>query len=86
MTTPHDGATADRCDQVDGVNVRPAFQVFKEQMASYTPEWAGEVCGLPSGAIRKVAEDLGANARIGSTIVIARTNKYLLFISHTSFK
>jgi len=55
---------------VDGRKVKPAFQVFKEHVAPYTPEWAAEVCGVPAEAIRRVARDLGENAHIGSTIVV----------------
>ncbi len=55
---------------VGGHRVRPGYQVYKEHMAQYTPEWASGVCGLQAGSIRKVAETLGENAKIGSTIVI----------------
>ena len=55
---------------VDGRKVKPAFQVFKEHVAPYTPEWAAEVCGVPAEAIRRVARELGENALIGSTIVV----------------
>ncbi len=55
---------------VDGTRVKPAFQVFKEHEAQYTPEWASGICGLPAETIRKVAEELGENAKIGSTIVL----------------
>jgi anaerobic selenocysteine-containing dehydrogenase len=55
---------------VNGIAVKTAFRLFKEHIADKTPEWASEVCGLPAEQIRKVAEDLGINARIGSTIVI----------------
>ena len=53
-----------------GEKVRPAFQVYRDHMAGYTPEWASGICDLPASSIRKVAEDLGKNARIGSTIVL----------------
>jgi anaerobic selenocysteine-containing dehydrogenase len=55
---------------VSGSKVKPAFQVFKEHVAQYTPEWAADVCGLPAEQIRKVAKELGENAMIGSTIVV----------------
>ena len=55
---------------VDGATVKPAFQVFKEHMAQYTPEWATEVCGLPAEQVRQVAQELGENAMIGSTIEV----------------
>jgi anaerobic selenocysteine-containing dehydrogenase len=55
---------------VQGVKVKTAFQAFKEHVADYTPEWAAEVCDLPAERIRRVAEELGENAMIGSTVVL----------------
>ncbi len=55
---------------VEGVRVKPAFQLFKEHVAQYTPEWAAQVCGIPAEDIRRVAAELGSNAMIGSTIVL----------------
>jgi anaerobic selenocysteine-containing dehydrogenase len=55
---------------VGALKVKTAFQVFKEHLAQYTPEWAAEVCGIPADQIRRVAWALGENARIGSTIVV----------------
>jgi anaerobic selenocysteine-containing dehydrogenase len=55
---------------VDGTSVKTSFQVLKEHVVQYTPEWAAEICDLPVDAIKRVGHDLGENARIGSTIVI----------------
>jgi anaerobic selenocysteine-containing dehydrogenase len=55
---------------VDGTSVKTSFQVLKEHVTQYTPEWAAEICDLPVDAIRRVGQELGENARIGSTIVI----------------
>ncbi len=55
---------------VAGTSVKTAFQVLKEHVAQYTPEWAAEICDLPADTIRRVGQELGENARIGSTIVI----------------
>ncbi len=55
---------------VDGKTINTAFQLFKEDITRYTPEWASPICDLPASTIRKVALELGENARIGSTIVI----------------
>ncbi|MFQ6015782.1 MAG: molybdopterin-dependent oxidoreductase [Anaerolineae bacterium] len=55
---------------VDGEKVKPAFQVFKEHVAQYTPEWAADVCGLSADKISQVAKELGENAQIGSTIEV----------------
>jgi anaerobic selenocysteine-containing dehydrogenase len=54
----------------EGRTLKTAFQVFKEHIEPYTPEWAGPICGLDPKQIRKVAEELGQNALIGSTIVL----------------
>ncbi|MBI2940384.1 MAG: molybdopterin-dependent oxidoreductase [Chloroflexi bacterium] len=55
---------------VAGQSVKTAYQLFKEHVARYTPEWAAEVCGVEAAAIRRVARELGENAQIGSTIVV----------------
>lgn len=53
-----------------GARVKPSFQLFKEHLAKNTPEWAAEITGIPAEDIRRVAKDLGANAMIGSKIVV----------------
>ncbi|NIN51949.1 MAG: molybdopterin-dependent oxidoreductase [Nitrososphaeria archaeon] len=55
---------------IDGRKVKTAFQTLKEHVANYTPEWSAEVCGLPADSIRKIVEELGENALIGSKIVL----------------
>ncbi len=55
---------------VGGKKVRPAFQVLREHLARYTPEWAARVTGLEAGKIRQVAEEIGRNASIGSTVEV----------------
>ncbi|MDR7388142.1 MAG: molybdopterin-dependent oxidoreductase [Armatimonadota bacterium] len=71
---PHDAGDASPALEgtfvADGKRVKPAFQVLKEHLARYTPEWASEVCGVPTEQIRRVARELAENARIGSTVVV----------------
>ncbi len=55
---------------VDGATVQPAFQLFVEHVAQYTPEWAADLTGLSANQISKVAADLGKNAMIGETIEV----------------
>jgi anaerobic selenocysteine-containing dehydrogenase len=55
---------------VDGTRARTAFQMLREHVEVCTPEWASEICGLPARTIRRVAQELGDNARIGSTVVL----------------
>jgi sulfite dehydrogenase (quinone) subunit SoeA len=53
-----------------GRSFKPAFQLFKDHVAQFTPGWAAQVCGLSADDIRHVARDLGQYAMIGSTTVI----------------
>ena len=73
-TQPYDGKGVQPALEgtytVAGKRVKPAFQAFKEHVEQYTPEWAADICGLSASAIRRVAQELGDNARIGSTIRI----------------
>jgi anaerobic selenocysteine-containing dehydrogenase len=49
---------------------RPAFDIFKEHMRQYTPEWAAEITTIPADRIRRIAAEFGEAAQIGSTITI----------------
>ncbi|MBI4322117.1 MAG: molybdopterin-dependent oxidoreductase [Chloroflexi bacterium] len=53
-----------------GVECRPAFQVFKDILKDYTPESMSLVTSVPVETIRRIARELGEAARIGSTIVL----------------
>jgi anaerobic selenocysteine-containing dehydrogenase len=55
---------------VNGENFKTAFQLFKDHVAEYTPEYAAEVCGLEASQIVGIAQEIGENAMIGSTISI----------------
>ncbi|MFQ5873580.1 MAG: molybdopterin-dependent oxidoreductase, partial [Dehalococcoidia bacterium] len=55
---------------VGGEQVKTAFRVLKEHVASATPAWAAGICGISAEQIWRVAEGLGKNAMIGSTIVV----------------
>lgn len=50
--------------------VKPGYQLFVEHLADKTPAWAANICGLSEEQILMVATDLGANAKIGSTMRI----------------
>ena len=56
--------------EVDGETVTPAFQLFRDHVAQYSPEWAADITGLSATQIRTVAREFGENAQIGSTTVI----------------
>ncbi|GMR09298.1 MAG: molybdopterin-dependent oxidoreductase [Anaerolineae bacterium] len=55
---------------VRGVKVKPAFEVFKEHVAEYTPAFVSQVTGVPQQQVAQVARELGENAMIGSTMEI----------------
>ena len=47
----------------DGTPVKPAFQLLKERVEQYTPEWAAGITGIPAAAIRRLAHEMGITAR-----------------------
>jgi len=47
----------------DGTLVKPAFQLLKESVEEYTPEWASSVTGIPAETIRRLAHEMGIVAR-----------------------
>ena len=53
---------------VNRVEAKPAFQVLKEHVKQYTPEWASSVTDISAGTIRRIAREWVDHARIGSSI------------------
>ncbi len=49
--------------EVDGKPVKTAFQMLKERVAEYTPEWAAGITGIPAETIRRLAHEMGVTAR-----------------------
>ncbi|MFA5626579.1 MAG: molybdopterin oxidoreductase family protein [Thiohalomonadaceae bacterium] len=47
----------------DGTPVKPAFQLLKERIEQYTPEWAADITGIPAATIRRLAHEMGITAR-----------------------
>ncbi len=47
----------------DGTPVKPAFQLLKERVEEYTPEWAAGITGIPAETIRRLAHEMGITAR-----------------------
>ena len=47
----------------DGTPVKTSFQLLKEQVEQYTPEWAESITGIPAETIRKLAHEMGITAR-----------------------
>ena len=71
LDTPEAGAAALTGEyEIDGQAVRTAFEVIKEQLQPYTPEWAEEITTIPAAKIRQITEELVRHAEIGSTVEI----------------
>ncbi len=55
---------------VGGVECRPAFQLLKDHVQNYTPEWAEKITTIPAQVTRRIAREFGEAASVGSTITI----------------
>jgi len=47
----------------DGRQAKPAFELLKQRVENYTPEWAAEVTGIPQETIKRLAYEMGITAR-----------------------
>ncbi|OSM04418.1 putative anaerobic dehydrogenase [Magnetofaba australis IT-1] len=47
----------------DDTVVKPSFQLLKERVEDFTPEWAERITGVPAEVIRKLAHEMGVTAR-----------------------
>lgn len=56
--------------RVNGNLVRPAFDCLREHVKSYPPERVAQITAIPTSVIRRLAEDFGREARVGSTISV----------------
>ena len=52
------------------VEAQPSFELMREHIRQYTPEWAAAECDVPVETIRRVADEFVAHAKIGATITI----------------
>jgi anaerobic selenocysteine-containing dehydrogenase len=48
---------------LDGKPVKTAFQMLKERVEEYTPEWAAGITGIPVATIKRLAHEMGVTAR-----------------------
>ncbi len=55
---------------VHGVECRPAFYHFKEALKEYSPEKVEQITTIPSETVRRIAQEFGEAACIGSTVVV----------------
>ncbi|MFC1954690.1 molybdopterin-dependent oxidoreductase [Chloroflexota bacterium] len=53
-----------------GIKCQPSFQLLKEHLKQYTPEWASETTTVPAETIHRIATEFATEARVGSTITI----------------
>ncbi len=71
---PYDGLVTEYALEgtfkVDGLEVTPAFQLLKDHVKKYTPEFASEITTVPAGTIRRLAGEFGRAASIGSTAMM----------------
>lgn len=47
----------------DGMPVKSSFQLLKERVEEYTPEWAASITGIPADTITRLAHEMGIVAR-----------------------
>ena len=55
---------------VNGIQCHPAFHLLKNHLKQYEPAWASEISTVPEETIRRLAQELVDEAKIGSTIEI----------------
>ena len=53
-----------------GRRVRTAFQVFQDSLAELTPDYVAAEAGVPAETVRRLALELGRQAKIGATVVM----------------
>lgn len=56
--------------KVDEVNCSTAFECLREHVKKYTPKYVEQITTIPAPTIRRIAEEFGRAAMVGSTIVI----------------
>jgi phenylacetyl-CoA:acceptor oxidoreductase len=54
--------------EVAGVLGKPAFQLLRDHVRQYTPEWASSITDIAASTIRRIAKEFVDNARIGSIV------------------
>ncbi len=71
---PFDAGTEDAAltgtFDVDGTEARPGFQVLKDHVRSYTPEYVESITTVPADTVRRLAREFGEASCIGETIEI----------------
>lgn len=55
---------------VQGKECRPSFELLREHLKTYSPEFAEKISGAPAETLRRIAKEYAEAACIGSTIEI----------------
>ncbi len=56
--------------EAQGVGCQPAFDILRQHLEQFTPDWAEEISTIPAADVRRLGTEFASEARIGSTIVI----------------
>ncbi len=71
---PFDAGTADAAltgvYEVDGVEAKPGFQVLKDHVRSYSPDYVESITTVAAEKVRRLAREFGEASCIGQTIEI----------------
>ncbi len=59
--------TIDGSFTVDGTQAKTVWQLFREFLKPYTPEWAEGITGVPAATIRRIAKEYGEASQIGAS-------------------
>jgi len=65
----HDVALLGEYD-VGGVKCRPGFELLKEHVKKYTPEYVEEITYVPASTTRRIAKEIADNVELGATVTI----------------
>jgi anaerobic selenocysteine-containing dehydrogenase len=60
--------------EVNGVKCKPGFNLLRDHVKTYTPEYAAKLSSVPADVIRAIATEFATEAKIGSTITIEGKN------------
>ncbi|MBW2028547.1 MAG: molybdopterin-dependent oxidoreductase [Deltaproteobacteria bacterium] len=56
--------------EVSGIKCKPGFQLLKDHLKTYTPDYASRVSSVPADTIRRIAREFLEAAKIGATIKV----------------
>lgn len=60
----------DGTHKVKGMEVKTGFQLWKESLTRYTPDYVESITTIPAATIKRISKEFGKAAQIGSEIVI----------------